>query len=985
MSCHPSQTMRRRWSRQLIALVSVCSLLPLSLPRQATLAAAATTTSGPFVQDTFTGPAGTLLENHTADSGASWVRATGSADSLALSAAGRLRAIDYRGLYYSSASPTGDEYDVTADLVAISTDQSYLAGLVARFDPATGASYRAVYDAGYKVWQLSRVNADGTTTNLATSGSSGSYPMTNGASYHLKLSVSNAAKQLWVQGPTDATYVKVLHSSDNVLTAAGRVGLTLNHGGETSGLHLDNFAAALATTSGSETGTPATAAPTSGANSTSKALTVGPMHLSATFNSIGLEVLFRGDANANAQARLQFKKTADTSWREGLPLWPTNDGSSQPGPAFYGSVLMLDPGTSYDVRVSVSDPDGVSGAPVLDGTISTRAEDIAPVSSLTPSYFVAVGGSDTNDGHSPQTAWATLARAFQAAPAGAVVQVGPGRFAAPPNGTVRTQPLSLVAQDPAVDDNRNIVNAGRHTIVDSGVLATPSGSGQPNAGVWQPVAPDPGHPSYVVWKWSNSGLNGATQLGFASTLAAAPARVASWKADSSQLATPAGWVDMLYRNLTWNSGFYTDPAHPQDVYVRLPGDANPNQFYVTLGGNREGLDVDGPNIRVSGLELREFDYGVSLLQHSSFDVVDHNLLVSNFIGVRLYGERPGTYGHDQVVQYNRFIDSNLWTADHTNAPAIPWDFIKGYVKQADGTFYTASAKVGGAAETAAVLSTGGSLRSVIRFNSVDGLHDGISQYSDRYDRYSGQDLDVTGNLIQHLQDDAIEPGENQINMRIWNNRSEYTGTCMSTNPVTYGPVYYVRNMCWRVGIDGLQRDQQGWTQPDGIGFKYSGESTPTARIYLLNNTIWTDSTLASVMGGGAYGGGDSNNEDFYLRNNIFAMTSYGFGWPKGHWNEDYDYFYSTDASHTMQWYGGPNETTLRQYQSDSGQGAHSQVGDTSGGFRTPPQLTDPSHGDLTLAGGSPQANAGTTVANIADLPGVNYLGAAPDMGAAEAH
>jgi hypothetical protein len=245
-------------------------------------------------------------------------------------------------------------------------------------------------------------------------------------------------------------------------------------------------------------------------------------------------------------------------------------------------------------------------------------------------------------------------------------------------------------------------------------------------------------------------------------------------------------------------------------------------------------------------------------------------------------------------------------------------------------------------------------------------------------------MDVTGNLIQHLQDDAIEPGENQINMRIWNNRSEYTGTCMSINPVLYGPVYYVRNVCWRVGIDGLQHDQQGWTQPDGIGFKYSGDSSPTARIYLLNNTIWTDSTLTSVMGGGAYGGGDARTEDFYLRNNIFAMTSYGFGWPRGHWDEDYDYFYSTDPNRTMQWYGGPNESSLAQYQSESGQGAHSQVGDTSGGFQTPPQLTDPSHGDLSLASGSSQVDAGTVVPNIADLPGVNYVGAAPDVGAFEA-
>ena len=712
-------------------------------------------------------------------------------------------------------------------------------------------------------------------------------------------------------------------------------------------------------------------------------ITVRSMRLSATFNSIGIELLFGGDANANAQAAVLFKKSAEASWRRGLPLWSTNDGSTQPGPAMYGSLLMLDPGTSYDVQVSLSDPDGVAGSAVLNGTISTRPESIAAAASLAPSYFVTVDGSDANDGQTPQTAWATLARALQAPP-GAVVQVGPGRFAAPPNGPPRADPLTLVAQYAAVDDNRNVINAGQHTILDSGILASPSGSGQPNAGVWQQVAPDAAHPSYVVWKWANSGLNGATQLGYASTVAAPPARVANWKADSGLLATPAGWVDLLYTNLTWSSGFYTDPAHPQDVYVRLPGDANPNQLYVSLGGTRDGLAFDGPNVRVSGLELREFNSAVVYQEHAGFGVVDHNLFVGNYSGVRLQGARPGTYGHDHVVQYNRFEDTNLWTADHASAPAIPWDFIKGYVKQADGTFYTRTDKVGGASETSAVFSAGGAQRSIVRFNTVDGLHDAFSQYSDQYDRYSGQDLDVTGNLIQHLQDDAIEPAQSAINWRVWNNRSEYTGTCMSTNPVTYGPVYYVRNVCWRVGTDGLQRDQQGWTQPSGVGFKYSGGSAPTARIYLLNNTIWTDSSLTSVLGGGAYGGGDARTEDFYLRNNIFAMTSYGFGWPKGHWDEDYDYFYSTDPNRTMQWYGGPNERTLGQYQADSRQGAHSQAGDASEGFTDPPRLTDPSHGDLSLASGSSQVDAGTVVPNVADLPGLNYVGAAPDLGAIEA-
>src|SRR6266516_2168557 len=67
------------------------------------------------------------------------------------------------------------------------------------------------------------------------------------------------------------------------------------------------------------------------------AIMPGAMALTTTFNSIGVEVRFTGDDNANAGGVLQFKKSTDTTWRNGLPLWRTDDGSTIPGRAFYGS------------------------------------------------------------------------------------------------------------------------------------------------------------------------------------------------------------------------------------------------------------------------------------------------------------------------------------------------------------------------------------------------------------------------------------------------------------------------------------------------------------------------------------------------------------------------------------------------------------------------------------------------------------------------
>src|SRR5439155_23638802 len=147
------------------------------------------------------------------------------------------------------------------------------------------------------------------------------------------------------------------------------------------------------------------------------------------------------------------------------------------------------------------------------------------------------------------------------------------------------------------------------------VVSSPSGSGQPNAGAWKRVTlTGPGFggappgASYTVWEWSASGLSGATQLGYASTRDAPPRRIANWKAGGGDLATPAGWAEKVYTNQSYNYGFY---ASGQDLYLRLPGDADPNATYVTVGVGT-GLGFSSPGVRVSGLEIRAFDAGVRL-------------------------------------------------------------------------------------------------------------------------------------------------------------------------------------------------------------------------------------------------------------------------------------------------------------------------------------------------------------------------------------
>jgi hypothetical protein len=722
-----------------------------------------------------------------------------------------------------------------------------------------------------------------------------------------------------------------------------------------------------------------TATATAGAGGGPDAVRAGALKLTATFNSVGVELLFGDDANANAAAALEFRKAGDSAFRQGLPLWRTGSPAA-PGPAFYGSALLLQAGTSYEVRVTLTDPDGVSGPAVVTGTVRTRADNIPSAAGLAPTHFVRADGNDANGGggDSPSGAWRTLTKAFASAPPGAVVRLGPGYFARPSGG--RASPITLVAQHPAVADGGSVINAGRHSVVDSGVVSSPTGSGGPNAGAWQRVtltgpglAGAPGGAKYAVWMWAGSGVS-PTQLGYASSREAAPRRVANWKAGGADLATPAGWAEKLYTNRSYNYGFY---ASGQDVYLRLPGDRDPNTLYITVGGGA-GLGFGAANVRVSGLEIRTFESGVRLDQNSSSAVIDHNLFTGNQAGLWVAGAKgpPPQYGGEHVVEHNRFEDANLWAFPQpADGSLIPWSFIKGSITSANGSGYGAN-RLGEKSESEAIYLSGGAKRMVVRFNTIQGPFNGITGYNVGFDRYASQDTDVHDNLVRQIADDCFEPETYAINWRIWNNRCEDTFTVLSTCPVAFGPVYVFRNVGWRTGSRGvgLLRGESG-ANFVAVGFKYSAGANPPSRVWVVNNTFWSDDVQAS--GGDQYAGGSGGGERFWVRNNIFRMGRYAFAAPPApRWDEDHDHFYTTDPSRGIN-YNSANQGTIAAYRAASGQGQHSN---RAGDVRAhDPALVDPAAGNLDLPGGSPLVDAGVPVPNIAD----GFTGAAPDLGAAE--
>ncbi len=108
-----------------------------------------------------------------------------------------------------------------------------------------------------------------------------------------------------------------------------------------------------------------------------------------TLVSLGFEWRISGDANRNARVDVTFRKVGDTQWRNGLPLLRLDGervtaGIPRGGSRHYfdyvapnmfaGSLLNLQPGTEYQCRFVLSDPDGVKGRAVRTVTVRTRKE-----------------------------------------------------------------------------------------------------------------------------------------------------------------------------------------------------------------------------------------------------------------------------------------------------------------------------------------------------------------------------------------------------------------------------------------------------------------------------------------------------------------------------------------------------------------------------------------------------------------------------------
>jgi hypothetical protein len=121
----------------------------------------------------------------------------------------------------------------------------------------------------------------------------------------------------------------------------------------------------------------------------------GAIQTYSTMSSIGVDWSIAGDADHDGTAAVEFRIAGTSSWRPALPLVRVDYNGLN---MFAGSVLFLLPGTSYEVRLTLADPDG--GGRVQTVVVATQPVPVPPVAGRT--FHVVPGwGGGTGSAASP--------------------------------------------------------------------------------------------------------------------------------------------------------------------------------------------------------------------------------------------------------------------------------------------------------------------------------------------------------------------------------------------------------------------------------------------------------------------------------------------------------------------------------------------------------------------------------------------------------
>lgn len=284
----------------------------------------------------------------------------------------------------------------------------------------------------------------------------------------------------------------------------------------------------------------------------------------------------------------------------------------------------------------------------------------------------------------------------------------------------------------------------------------------------------------------------------------------------------------------------------EDVYLFLENGKNPNDIEIVVPQFESPLVIErSSHVTISGLTIENGGYAGVFVKPDSSDIEIQSLLVKNsFKGISVEGSEAS---RAKRVSIDRCTVVNDWN--------FSWSWEEGYSDVLHSSKRDEDAPMRGVG--IALIADDSS----VRFSEVAGQWDGM--------RVQGKKVSVTGNLIHHVADDAIE---------LESGLSEYLDFSMnlifdvfvgvSVGSNSPGPVYIHNNKVYakRLSrhVDGMRYGYPLKFGVDwGIGIK---------KLYIYNNTFFSGGRSVFVKGEGVL---RKEWSDVGLVNNIFVTEQRG--------------------------------------------------------------------------------------------------------------
>ena len=334
------------------------------------------------------------------------------------------------------------------------------------------------------------------------------------------------------------------------------------------------------------------------------------------FHAAGIVVEISGDDDWDGSVGLDLKFPGATAF---LPAHPAIRIDAT---HFVGSLFELFPDTEYTARLTLTDPDGVTGVSQVEFLVNTRSESFSqpPLRTL----HVSPTGNNSNPGTDPSAPLETIQRAADLAQSGDLISIAPGIY-------------------------RESVTVGSSGTAAHPIVFRGTAAGAVLDGADETVL--------LGVTWASEGNDiWSRGLGFST------GHVVT---DQGRLFRYDSISDLESLGAGAPGGFYFDGA---TLFVRNADGSSPAARQIHVARLEDGFYLNGrAHIRIENIEIRHYgsgDYGKGVYLRFSSDCVVRTSRIHEIgsAGVWIKG------GERNTVENNEFWDTSIFD--------WPWPFTK---------------------------------------------------------------------------------------------------------------------------------------------------------------------------------------------------------------------------------------------------------------------------------------------------------------------